>query len=76
MLSRQKCACAITGDVGVCFGSDSKTPGAVATLVSIGHLGPQQNVHISETLADYLQKEIGVPPRRLVKSYLPNRNNT
>ncbi|KAJ2954150.1 hypothetical protein O0L34_g2377 [Tuta absoluta] len=61
--------CAITGDAHLHMFGDSKTPGAVASLESIGNLGPEENQLISRQLSDYVKKEIGVEPGRFFLSF-------
>lgn len=45
---------------------DSKSPGAVATLESIGNLGADENKVIIQALSTFIEKELGVVPKRSV----------
>lgn len=62
----QKFICIISGDNPVHMFGDSKTPGAVATLESIGHLGPDENKIIIQALSTFIEKELGIVPKRSV----------
>lgn len=45
---------------------DSKSPGAVATLESIGNLGTHENKIIIQALSQFIEKELGIVPKRSV----------
>ncbi|XP_028170941.1 macrophage migration inhibitory factor-like [Ostrinia furnacalis] len=62
--SADKFTCIISGDCIASFGGDSTSPGAVATLESIGNLNSKQNRVIVKELSDFLAKEINVMPDR------------
>ncbi|CAK1588386.1 unnamed protein product [Parnassius mnemosyne] len=55
-----KFTCVISGDCYISFAGESKSPGATATLESIGNLGPNENRVIVKELTDFIEKEIGV----------------
>lgn len=46
------------------FGGETSVPSAIATLESIGNLGPQENKEIVRELTKFLEKEIKVKPDR------------
>ncbi|GBP65374.1 MIF-like protein mif-2 [Eumeta japonica] len=60
----EKMICVISGDTPVSFAGQSQEPAAVADLVSIGSLGPDENQRITRALSQFIQKEIGVPSNR------------
>ncbi|KAM3955651.1 macrophage migration inhibitory factor [Aphomia sociella] len=64
-----KFLCIISGDCTVSFGGESKSPGAVATLESIGNLGPVENKLIVKEVSDFVEKELGVSPNRFFLSF-------
>ncbi|XP_060533679.1 macrophage migration inhibitory factor homolog [Cylas formicarius] len=59
------CAVTVVGDVNTSFGGDATKPAAQATLMSIGALGPKENVKISKALAEVVEQSIGVPSDRM-----------
>ncbi|XP_053624264.1 macrophage migration inhibitory factor-like isoform X2 [Plodia interpunctella] len=67
--SAEKFSCVICGDCQVGFGGDNTAPGAVATLESIGHVGPEENKLVVKELSAFMQKEIGVNPDRFFISF-------
>lgn len=60
----QKFICVVLTDNQLSMFGDSKSPGVVASLESIGNLGPNENKVISKELSVFLEKEIGVVPKR------------
>ncbi|XP_059055351.1 macrophage migration inhibitory factor homolog [Achroia grisella] len=64
-----KFLCIISGDCQVSFGGESTSPGAVATLESIGHLGPIENKVIIKEVSEFIEKELGISPNRFFLSF-------
>ncbi|XP_073949750.1 macrophage migration inhibitory factor-like isoform X2 [Choristoneura fumiferana] len=58
----------VSGDCDVSFGGDSDTPGAAATLESIGHVGAEENKIIGKEVSEFVQKELGIHPDRFFMS--------
>lgn len=46
------------------FGDNSSDPAAVATLESIGHLGPNENKIIAKEVTAFVEKKLGISPNR------------
>lgn len=62
----QKFVCIISGDNPIHMFGDSKSPGAVASLESIGNLGTDENKIIIQALSVFIEKELGIVPKRSV----------
>ncbi|OWR43796.1 macrophage migration inhibitory factor [Danaus plexippus plexippus] len=60
----EKFICVVNADCFLNMKEDSETPGIVATLESIGHLGPEENDIIVKELAKFFETELGVQPSR------------
>ncbi|KAJ0184014.1 hypothetical protein K1T71_000437 [Dendrolimus kikuchii] len=65
----QKFTCIISSDCQLSFGGNSSEPGAVASLESIGHLGPKENKLIAKEVTEFVQKELGIPSSRFFLSF-------
>ncbi|XP_013147502.1 PREDICTED: macrophage migration inhibitory factor-like [Papilio polytes] len=64
-----KFVCVIIGDCQMSFGGETSVPSAIATLESIGNLGPQENKEIVRELTKFLEKEIKVKPDRFFLTF-------
>ncbi|CAH0721533.1 unnamed protein product, partial [Brenthis ino] len=61
--------CAVEGDCLLSINGNTELPAAIATLESIGNLGPEDNKKIVKLLSSFLQKEIGVQPDRFFLTF-------
>ncbi|CAH0577731.1 unnamed protein product [Chrysodeixis includens] len=52
--------CVISGDCPISLGGESASPAAVATLESIGHVGPQDNQVIAKEVSAFVENELGI----------------
>ncbi|XP_052746670.1 uncharacterized protein LOC112056751 isoform X2 [Bicyclus anynana] len=64
-----KFTCMLQTDCLVTIDGDSSLPAATASLESIGHLGPDQNIRIAELLSAVIHNELGVTPGRFVLTF-------
>ncbi|XP_026317948.1 uncharacterized protein LOC113228781 [Hyposmocoma kahamanoa] len=65
----EKFVCIISGDNPIHMFGDSKSPGAVATLESIGNLGTDENKIIIQALSVFIKKELGIVPERFFLTF-------
>ncbi|CAH2228137.1 jg9013, partial [Pararge aegeria aegeria] len=57
-----KFTCIVESDCFLSMDGDPTSPAVSASLESIGHLGPEQNIYITKLLTAVMQKELGVKP--------------
>ncbi|XP_050361390.1 MIF-like protein mif-2 [Nymphalis io] len=67
--SPDKFLCVIEGDCQLTINGNSTLPGVIATLESIGNLGPEDNKRIVKLLTAFMEKELGVPPNRFFLTF-------
>ncbi|XP_028035646.1 MIF-like protein mif-2 [Bombyx mandarina] len=72
--SPEKFICLISPDCALSIGGESSTPGAVATLESIGNLGPSQNKVIAKEITDFVEKELGISKDRFFLTFYDLKN--
>ncbi|XP_050684273.1 macrophage migration inhibitory factor-like [Leptidea sinapis] len=65
----QKFVCLVSGDCILSFGGDASAPGAVASIESIGHLGPNENKIFVTQVTAFVEKELGIKPDRFFISF-------
>ncbi|CAH2103276.1 unnamed protein product [Euphydryas editha] len=61
--------CAVEGDCQLSIEGNSTLPGVIASLESIGNLGPDENKQIIKLLTPFIEKELGVPPNRFFLTF-------
>ncbi|XP_045458295.1 macrophage migration inhibitory factor-like [Melitaea cinxia] len=61
--------CTVESDCQMCIDGNSTLPGVVASLESIGNLGPDENNQIVKLLTTFIEKELGVPPSRFFLTF-------
>nr|AII16889.1 macrophage migration inhibitory factor-like protein [Antheraea yamamai] len=65
----EKFICIVTPDSPISFGGESTSPGAIATLESIGNLGVNENKVIAKEVSAFVEKELGIHQDRFFLTF-------